>query len=80
VSGSAAEPRYATLKGIMAAKSKPVEQLALADLGLSAADVAPTQRVTAVTAAETKTAGEVFEAGDDAPARIADYLAEAKVI
>ena len=46
VTGSAAEPRYPTLKGIMAAKSKPLEQLALADLGLSEADVAPTQRVT----------------------------------
>ena len=47
VTGSAAEPRYPTLKGIMAAKSKPLEQLSLADLGLSDADVAATQRVTA---------------------------------
>ena len=57
VTGSAAEPRYPTLKGIMAAKSKPLEQLSLADLGLSEADVAPTQRVTAVSDAPEKAAG-----------------------
>ena len=46
VTGSAAEPRYPTLKGIMAAKSKPLEQLSLADLGLSAADVShPARRL-----------------------------------
>ena len=80
VTGSGADPRYATLKGIMAAKSKPVEQLTLADLGLSAADVAPTQRVTGVTPTPTKGAGEVIEAGEDAAARIADFLSEAKVV
>lgn len=32
-------PRYASLKGIMAAKKKPVANLALTDLGLDAADV-----------------------------------------
>ncbi len=80
VTGSAAEPRYPTLKGIMGAKSKPVEQLSLADLGLSAADVTPMQRVTGVTPSAEKSSGEVIEAGDDAAARIADFLAEAKVI
>ncbi len=80
VTGAAAEPRYATLKGIMASKSKPVEQLGLADLGLGADDVAPAQRVVSVTAAPVKGAGEVIEGGDAAVVRIADFLAEAKVI
>ncbi len=80
VTGSAAEPRYPTLKGIMSAKSKPVEQLSLADLGLTAGEVAPAQHVTAVTAAEQKGAGEIIQAGDDAAKRIADLLVEAKVI
>jgi electron transfer flavoprotein beta subunit len=80
VTGSAAEPRYPTLKGIMSAKTKPLEQLSLADLGLSAADVAPTQRVTAASAAPDKGAGEVLPAGDEAIRRVADLLAEAKVI
>ena len=48
VTGSADEPRYPTLKGIMASKQKPVEERSLADLGLAAADVAPTQSVAAV--------------------------------
>jgi electron transfer flavoprotein beta subunit len=80
VTGSSAEPRYATLKGIMASKSKPVEQLTLADLGLSPGAVAPSQRVIAVTPAPVKSSGEVIQAGDDTAARIADFLAEAKVI
>jgi len=80
VTGAASEPRYATLKGIMASKTKPVEQLGLAELGLGAADVAPTQRVVSVTPAAVKGAGEKIEGGDAAVARIADFLAEAKVI
>lgn len=80
VTASAAEPRYATLKGIMAAKSKPVEQLALADLGLDAAAVAPTQRVLGITPAPAKGAGEILQDGDGAVARIVDLLVEAGVL
>lgn len=80
VTGSAAEPRYATLKGIMAAKSKPVEQLSLADLGLAPEDVAPTQRVIGLTPAPSKGSGEIVQDGDEAVARIVELLAEAKVI
>jgi electron transfer flavoprotein beta subunit len=80
ITGSAAEPRYPTLKGIMQARQKPVEQLAIADVGLSPDDVAPGQRVVAVQAAKEKGPGEVIQAGDQAAARIADVLAEAKVI
>jgi electron transfer flavoprotein beta subunit len=79
VTGSAPEPRYATLKGIMAAKSKPVELLSLADLGLGAGDLVPGQRVVGVAEIPGRGGGEVVE-GDDAAARIADLLAEAKVI
>jgi electron transfer flavoprotein beta subunit len=39
------KPRYATLKGIMAAKTKPIRKLAPADLGLSREDLVPRQRV-----------------------------------
>ena len=80
VTGSAAEPRYPTLKGIMAAKSKPLEQLSLADLGVSETDIAPAQRVTSVSEAPEKSAGVVIQAGDDAAAKIAELLAEAKAI
>jgi len=80
VTGSGAEPRYPTLKGIMAAKSKPLEQLSLADLGLSEADVAPTQSVTGVSEAPEKAAGVVIPVDDGAVAKVADLLAEAKAI
>jgi electron transfer flavoprotein beta subunit len=80
VTGSSAEPRYPTLKGIMSAKTKPVDQPSLSDLGVSADDLAPAQRVTAASAAPEKGRGEVLQAGDDAYAKVADLLAEAKVM
>jgi electron transfer flavoprotein beta subunit len=64
----------------MSAKTKPLESLSLADLGLSPADVAPTQRVTAAVAAPERAPGEILPAGEDAVRRLADLLAEAKVI
>jgi len=52
------KPRYATLKGIMAAKSKPVKKLTAADLGLTPEDLTPRQRIarvyTPVKAAQTE--------------------------
>ena len=80
VTGSGAEPRYPTLKGIMSAKSKPVEQLTLADLELTAEGLAPTQRVTAVSEAPQKAAGEIVQAGEEAATKLADLLADAKAI
>jgi electron transfer flavoprotein beta subunit len=42
------KPRYATLKGIMSAKSKPVKKLTASDLGLSPQDLAPRQSIAKV--------------------------------
>jgi electron transfer flavoprotein beta subunit len=42
------EPRYASLKGIMAAKKKPIEVLDAAGVGLDAAAAAPKVKVTAM--------------------------------
>jgi electron transfer flavoprotein beta subunit len=77
VTAGATEPRYPSLKGIMAAKSKPVETVNAADLDVR--DLAPTQTVAAVTDAPAKAGGEIVT-GDDAVTRIADLLADAKVI
>jgi len=74
------EPRYPTFKGIMQAKSKPVEQLSVADLGLSADDVKPTQTVANVEAAPARGAGEKFEDDGTGAAKIAEFLKSAKVI
>jgi electron transfer flavoprotein beta subunit len=80
VTAGATEPRYPSLKGVMAAKSKPVETLSIPDLGLSSDDVAATQTVAEVTDAPPKQGGETVEFDDTTAARIADLLAEAKVI
>jgi electron transfer flavoprotein beta subunit len=77
VTAGATEPRYPSLKGIMAAKSKPVEHLTAADLGVS--DLTSAQSVGTVADAPAKAGGEIVS-GDEAIGRIADLLAEAKVI
>jgi electron transfer flavoprotein beta subunit len=80
VTAGATEPRYPSLKGVMAAKSKPVETLSVADLGLSSDDVTATQTVAEVTDAPPKQGGETVEYDDTTAARIADLLVDAKVI
>lgn len=82
LTAGANEPRYPNLKGIMGAKSKPQEKLTLADLGLTAEDVAPSQTISSISTATEKAAGEVIVAEDaaSAAAKIADLLQEAKVI
>jgi len=42
------KPRYATLKGIMAAKTKPIQKLTLADLSLTPEVLSPRQRISRV--------------------------------
>lgn len=74
------EPRYASFKGIMAAKKKPVDQLSLADLELAPDDINVRQTVAEMSAADERKAGEIIQDDGAAAARIADFLAEAKVI
>ncbi len=80
VTAGVGEPRYPTLKGIMGAKSKPVEQVTAGDLGLSPEDLGSTQRVTGVSSAPEKQAGQVIEDDGTGAERIAAFLQEAKVI
>lgn len=80
VTAGANEPRYPTLRGIMAAKQKPLEKLTAADLGLSGEEVRPTQEVIGMEPVAAKAAGEVIEADEDTPARVVDFLQKAKVI
>src|SRR5262245_10908184 len=61
VTAGVVEPRYPSFKGIMAAKNKPVDQVKVADLGLTADDVGWTgarQQITNVAAAPERQAGE----------------------
>jgi electron transfer flavoprotein beta subunit len=74
------EPRYPSFKGIMAAKKKPLESLSLSDLALSPEQVVAGQSVKEIAPAEARKAGEVITDDGSAARRIADFLAEAKVI
>jgi electron transfer flavoprotein beta subunit len=75
------EPRYPSLKGIMAAKSKPVDRLGLADLGLEGLGGASAgQTITSVQPAEQRKAGEVVEDDGTGAQRIVDFLVAQKVI
>jgi electron transfer flavoprotein beta subunit len=80
VTAGATTPRYPTLKGIMAAKQKPVERHSLADLGLTPEGVQATQTVATVEPAPERQAGEVVEDGEAAMGKVVQLLKEAKVI
>ena len=79
VTAGATEPRYPSLKGIMAAKQKPLEQLDAAALGLDADDLRAVAARPRGPDAPAATGGETIAAAD-APARIADLLTEARVL
>jgi electron transfer flavoprotein beta subunit len=82
VTAGVVEPRYASFKGIMAAKSKPVEVLSVADLGLEGA-VGPAgarQEITAVVAAESRQAGEKHVDEGDGAEKIVAFLESIKVL
>lgn len=79
VTAGANDPRYPSFKGIMAAKSKPLEHLSLDDLGLSTADTEVQQEIVDISRVDQRRSGTRIS-GDEAAARIADLLAEAKAI
>jgi electron transfer flavoprotein beta subunit len=76
------EPRYASLKGIMAAKKKPVEVKDAAALGLDAATLAPKARVIALELPPARAAVRMIEGDADAQVKALLLLLheEAKVI
>jgi len=78
VTAGIAEPRYASLKGIMAARSKEIKQIGLGDLGIDIGESAET--IQGFADAETRKAGVVIEFDGAAVDRIMAVLAEAKVV
>ncbi len=83
VTAGVVEPRYPSFKGIMAAKSKPVEEVGLADLGIDAATVGWTgggQEIVSIEPAPEREAGEIIEDEGDGHERIMAFLQELKVI
>ena len=84
VTDQVGEPRYASLKGIMAAKRKPMETWSLADLALSADELsgAALTQVTDTRPPEEKPPTERIEnlPPAEAAAQIADWLAARKLM
>lgn len=77
------EPRYPSFKGIMAAKSKPLDVKSLADLGLDAGAVglasAPSQVVSFATK-PPRQAGQIVKDEGDGGAKVAEFLASQKFV
>ena len=83
VTAGVVEPRYPSFKGIMAAKSKPVETLTVADLGLEVDQVGAVgarQEITEVSAAEERGSGEIVVDEGDAHERVIQFLEQLKVL
>ncbi|MEE8332093.1 MAG: electron transfer flavoprotein subunit beta/FixA family protein [Acidimicrobiia bacterium] len=78
VTAGAVEPRYPTFKGIMAAKSKPVDQPTAADLGVT--DLSRSQTITGVQAIAGRQAGNIVTDDGEGHLHIVAVLEEAKVI
>ena len=77
------EPRYPSFKGIMAAKSKPIQTLTTADLGIGADEVglaSATSQVLSFEVAPPRQAGQVVKDEGSGGVQIADFLASKKLI
>ncbi|MFF4862849.1 electron transfer flavoprotein subunit beta/FixA family protein [Streptomyces sp. NPDC001231] len=77
------EARYPSFKGIMAAKKKPVESLALSDLGIEAEEVGLGGAWTVVDAAAerpARTAGTIVEDAGEGGRQLGEFLASQKFV
>jgi electron transfer flavoprotein beta subunit len=82
VTAGVVEPRYASFKGIMAAKSKPLETLSVADLGLEGqvGPVGAREEIVSVQAAESRQAGEKYVDEGDGAQKVVAFLESIKVL
>lgn len=78
VTAAIAEPRYASLKGIMAARSKEIKQVGLGELGVERTESVET--IDQIADAEARKAGTVIEDDGSAVDRIMQLLTESKAV
>jgi electron transfer flavoprotein beta subunit len=78
VTAGIAEPRYASLKGIMAARSKEIKQIGMGDLGIDKGE--PAETIEGLAQAETRKAGKVIQDDGTAVEQIIQVLVQAKVL
>ena len=77
------EPRYPSFKGIMAAKKKPVEEWALADLGVDASQVgldAAWTKVESFTKRPPREQGQIVTDEGDGGTKLAQFLTAQKFV
>ena len=77
------DPRYPSFKGIMAAKSKPLQVLSIADLGISPDEVGQANATTEVISFEVappRQAGTVVKDEGQGGIAIAEFLATKKLV
>jgi electron transfer flavoprotein beta subunit len=77
------DPRYPSFKGIMAAKSKPIQKVGVADLGVGADEVGQanaTSQVVSFENAPPRQAGQIVKDEGDGGAKIAEFLASKKLV
>ncbi len=77
VTSGVVEPRYPTFKGIMQAKSKPVDTLVAGDLGVAGTGE---QQIKSVDPVPAREAGEVVEDDGEGHLKIVAVLEQAKVV
>ncbi|THV38686.1 electron transfer flavoprotein subunit beta/FixA family protein [Glycomyces buryatensis] len=76
-------PRYPSLKGIMAAKRKPIETLTVGDLGIDAAEVGAAAAATEVLEAADRpprSAGQIVTDEGEGGRALAEFLAAEKFV
>jgi len=77
------EPRYPSMKGIMASKKKPLDTFSLADLGLDASSVgaaAAREQALSSEKVSTQRKGELYQGNEGAADRVVAFLIEQKVL
>jgi electron transfer flavoprotein beta subunit len=81
VTAGVVEPRYPSFKGIMAAKSKPIDTVSAADLGVQPVGWAGAgQEIVEIGQAAERQAGEIIEDDGEGFAKIVSFLESKKVI
>ena len=83
VTAGVVEPRYPSFKGIMAARSKTVEQLSLSELGVDPSSVGwagARQEVVSVAPSEERKAGEIVVDEGEAHERVVAFLEQLKIL
>ena len=77
------EPRYPSMKGIMASKKKPLDTFSLADLGLDPSSVggaAAREQAISSEKVSTQRKGELYQGNEGAADRVVAFLIEQKVL